>query len=113
LKSGLKNLTDGRVTGKKDRVQSFAKYFESATVRISDANTPFLNALRRLFDDFGDLDPKSHDPVWDVADSVFHALRNMPDVLSKPSWNEEDFYNGGRVKQTHPLMALAGHKGYG
>lgn len=81
IPSGLKDITDGRISSKRDRVLSIAKWFENGTVRISSADTPFLNAVRRLFDKFYDLEPK-HDYAFDAGDAIFHALRNMPEILT-------------------------------
>ena len=112
LPSGLKGISDARVTNKKARVESISRWFEDGTIRISDADTPFLNALRNLLDNFEDMDSKSHDPGWDAADAVFHVLRNMTDVLNKPSWNDDDFMAGRKVKQPHPLAGLSSYRGY-
>jgi hypothetical protein len=113
LPSGLKGISDARVANKKARVESISRWFEDGTIRISDADTPFLNALRNLLDNFEDMDSKSHDPGWDAADAVFHILRNMTDVLNKPSWNDDDFISGHKVKQTHPLAGIGAYTGYG
>jgi hypothetical protein len=81
IPSGLKGVTDGKISSKRDRVLSIAKWFENGTIRISNADTPFLNAVRRLFEKFYDLDPK-HDYSFDAGDAVFHAMRNMPEILT-------------------------------
>jgi len=71
----------GRIRSKADRILiEMAPWFENGVVRISTAQTPFLNALRRLFDRFYDLDPKS-DESFDCGDAVYHALKSMPEVL--------------------------------
>ena len=84
------------------------KWFEDGTVRISSADTPFLNALRRLFDKFYDLDPK-HDSSFDAFDAVFHALRNMPDVLVKASAEIPQ----SQKSTVRPLDRIGQHIGYG
>lgn len=106
--SGLKNVSDGRVSSKRDRVLQMHKWFEDGTVRISSADTPFLNALRRLFDKFYDLDPK-HDSSFDAFDAVFHALRNMPDVLVKASAEIPQ----SQKPKVRPLDRIGQHIGYG
>ncbi len=71
----------GRIRSKADRILlEMAPWFENGVVRINSAHTPFLDALRRLFDKFYDLDPKS-DYSFDVGDAVYHALKAMPEVL--------------------------------
>lgn len=107
IPSGLKGITDGRITSKHDRVKSVHKWFENGTVRISNADTPFLNALRRGLDKFFDLDAK--DPAFDAWDAVFHAMKNMPDVLQE--YEAEIPYKRERVP--HPLDGIGNHIGYG
>ena len=81
IDSNLQSKKGGRIKSKADRFLSeVAPWFENGVVRISTENTPFLNALRRLFDRFYDLDPKS-DLSFDAGDAVYHALKTMPDVL--------------------------------
>ncbi len=57
-------------------------WFEIGKVRVSDANTKYLNLLRSFLDKFPNLD--IHAPEWDVADSVYLILIGMPDVLQMP-----------------------------
>ena len=107
--SGLKGISDARVRSKKDRwVNDAAKWFEDGTVLISDADTPFLNALRRLFNHFYDL--SEHDPAWDAGDGVYHALKQIPDVLRKVDVAEQE--RRQRVRKPHPLMGLNHYTGY-
>lgn len=105
--SGLKGITDGKITSKHDRVKSIHKWFENGTIRISNADTPFLNALRRGLDKFFDLDSK--DPAFDAWDAVFHAMKNMPDVLQE----YETEIPQVREKVPHPLDGIGKHIGYG
>jgi len=79
--SGLKGISDSVIKSKKDRwLNDAAKWFEDGTVKISNADTPFLNAVRRLFDKFFDLDPK-HDYAFDAGDAVYLSLKSMSDVV--------------------------------
>ena len=81
IDSNLQSKKGGRIKSKADRFLSeVAPWFENGVVRISTDNTPFLDALRRLFDRFYDLDPKS-DYSFDAGDAVYHALKTMTDVL--------------------------------
>ena len=107
--SGLRDISDGKISSKRDRVLQTHKWFEDGTVKISSADTPFLNALRRLFDKFYDLDPK-HDYAFDAFDAVYHALRNMPEVLMT---HEASMPTGMAVKSTRPLDRVGNHIGYG
>jgi hypothetical protein len=47
-------------------------------LRISDADTPFLNLLRKALDDF----PDGND---DVRDAVYWAVRGFPEIMVVPS----------------------------
>ena len=47
-------------------------------LRISDADTPFLNLLRKAFDDF----PDGND---DVRDATYWAVRGFPEIMVMPS----------------------------
>lgn len=79
----------GRIRSKRDRfMHEAAPWFENGTVRISNADTPFLNALRRLFTQFHLLDPKNS-PEFDAGDAVYHALKAMPDVLHIAAMGDE------------------------
>ena len=64
-------------------VRQMGPWLESGMVRISDAETPFLNELRKELDMY----PMSkHD---DALDAVYWALRGMPDVLVMPTPKED------------------------
>lgn len=109
--SGLKGLTDARVRSKKDRwLNDAAKWFEDGTILISDEDTPALNALRKLFSHFFDL--SEHDSAWDAGDGVYHALRQMPDVLKKEA-TEEQKRKLQRRRGSNPLAGIGLHIGYG
>ena len=110
--SGLKGISDARIKSKKDRwLNDAAKWFEDGTVKISSADTPFLNALRRLFDKFFDLDPK-HDYAFDAGDAVYHALKNMPDVLVRKDTSVFPAYQALKRKN-NPLQGMNVFSGYG
>jgi len=110
--SGLKGISDAKIRSKKDRwINDAARWFEDGTVKISSADTPFLNALRRLFDKFYDLDPK-HDYSFDAGDAVYHALKNMPDVLIRGSTESFPIHQTLKRKN-NPLAGLNVFSGYG
>lgn len=100
--------TKGRIRSKKDRfLHEAAPWFENGTVRISEADTPFLNALRRLFSQFHLLDPKNS-PEFDAGDSVYHALKAMPDVLHIGVIGDELPRPGLQKKKTNQDMFMLG-----
>lgn len=73
-------FTDVHGGNKAERlVREMVPWFENGTISISDADTVFLNALRRFFQEFKTLG--EHDPAWDAADSVYQALKGMVHVL--------------------------------
>lgn len=98
----------GRIRSKKDRfLHEAAPWFENGTVRISEADTPFLNALRNLFTQFHLLDPK-HSPEFDAGDAVYHALKAMPDVLVVGSIGDELPSPGLKKKKTSQAALMFG-----
>jgi hypothetical protein len=107
--SGLKGISDGRVRSKKDRfLVEVAPLLESSDVLFSDADTPYLNALRRLCNHFYDL--SDHDPAWDAGDSLYHIIKSAPDSLRK-----NDGIARARQKQrgANPLAGIGAYVGYG
>lgn len=110
--SGLRGISDARIKSKKDRwINDAARWFEDGTIKISTKDTPFLNAFRRLFDKFYDLDPK-HDYSFDAGDAVYHALKNMPDVLVKQSTGSFPAHQVFKRKH-NPLQGFNVFSGYG
>jgi predicted phage terminase large subunit-like protein len=79
LKPDLKIIPSGtKGKNKHVRLREMAPWFENGRVRISDANTPFLNELRkemRLF---------PNTPHDDAMDAVYWALTAIMDVLQMP-----------------------------
>lgn len=49
-------------------------------LRLSDAETPFLNNLRRFLVEYPNV--SEHDPGWDAADAVVQAVLQMPDTFA-------------------------------
>ena len=58
-------------------------------LRISDAETPFLNALRRFLSEYPNV--SEHDPGWDAADSVVQAVLQMPDTFMVQQYGDAPF----------------------
>jgi hypothetical protein len=56
---------------------------ENGLLLVSDADTPFLNAVRRYFDRFPNIG--EHELEKDVADSVYHMVAAFPEINYKPS----------------------------
>jgi len=74
--------------GKAERlVRQMGPWLRSGRVRISDAETKFLNALRHFLNVYPNV--SEHDPGYDAADAVYWALRGLPDVLVMPKPEEE------------------------
>jgi hypothetical protein len=66
-------ITKGK--GKAERLErQLGPWLENGILRISDGNTPFLNALRKALDEY---------PNWhlDPIDAVYWYARSIPDVL--------------------------------
>jgi predicted phage terminase large subunit-like protein len=83
--------------------RQMSPWLENGFVRISDADTPFLNELRHELDLYPNC---AHD---DALDALYWALRGMPDVLTlgRESVQEEILepkYQG--AKQENPFIAF-------
>lgn len=108
--SGLKDVTDAKIRSKKDRLSKNSSKFEDMSIRISSANTPFLNALRRAFNQFFDLSEKDY--AFDAWDAVFHAMRQMPDAFTQTN-TEVERARREHIGRQHPLAKIGQHVGYG
>ena len=86
--------------GKKERLErQMGPWFENGTVRISDADTPFLNALRKEMDDY----PHG---TMDCMDSVYWALRQMPDILIIKAEPDRLPSRMKKTRKGHPMLSL-------
>jgi hypothetical protein len=93
-----------RGTKKSERLyEGLSTPLELGRVRISDENTPFLNALRKFLEEFPNL--SEHDPGWDAADATFWALRGVPDVLMTPTTEGDSLIPG---KKEHKMLFAFG-----
>lgn len=72
-------------------------------LRISDAETPFLNAARRFLTEYPNV--AEHDPGWDAIDAILQALLQMPDVLVIPK-TEAELTLGVRQPKPNPWNSL-------
>ena len=97
-KSGGKRKADRLVLG-------LGPWLSNGRIMISDADTPFLNALRRFFNLYPNV--SRNDPGWDAADSVYWALHAFPECLSMD-------YHGEGIEpdytQLGDLMRLPGYE---
>ena len=82
--------------------KEMAPWLESGTVRISDAETPFLNELRHELDTYPDCEND------DALDALYWSLRGMPDRMVIPDTGDELPTLGAdnRKRRMHPLCAL-------
>jgi hypothetical protein len=93
-----------RKTGGKKKVNrqeiEMGPYLENAIVLISDAFTPFLNALRKALDDFPDGNN-------DIRDSLYWMMFVFPECLVMPKPPEEELPSLYRKPQTrNPVYSL-------
>ena len=77
----LPQKTGGRRKAEK-LVNGLGPWLRLGRVRISDAETKFLSALRSWLNRYPAV--SEHDPGWDAADAVYLALLGMPDTLTMP-----------------------------
>jgi len=79
--SDVAGLKEKIVKSKDHRIMEMGVWFENGTLKIADKDTPFLNALRYLFNHIFELNKNYAHPAWDAGDAVYAALKGMPDVL--------------------------------
>jgi len=100
---------DPRKTGgkrKADRlVLGLGPWLANGRVLISDADTPFLNALRRFLNLYPNV--TRNDPGWDAADSVYWGLHAYPECLVMEYRGETFKPNYDNLAQ---LMKLPGYE---
>ena len=102
----------GKPKNKKTRIQTeLAPWLENATILISDAQSPFLDKLRDAMENFSDLDDGRADERLDVLDSVYHAVKGMPEVLVG-RYSEELPTPYVKPRQPHPLANMNKTRGY-
>jgi hypothetical protein len=80
-------------------VTGLGPWLRMGRVRISTAETKFLNALRSFLNRYPAV--SQHDPGWDAADAVYLALWGMPDTLLMPDTDRE-FPNALAKKKVKP-----------
>lgn len=66
---------------KKRQYEILEPLLRNGVLQISDANTPYLDAVRNYLDKYPNLD--EHAKEWDVADSVVWAVVGAPDLQTK------------------------------
>ncbi len=109
--SGLKGISDGRVRSKKDRfLVEVAPLLENGDVLLSDEDTPYLNALKRLCNHLFDL--SEHDPAWDAGDSLYHIIKSAPDAIQKNVLAAQA-QRQQRRNVNNPLAGIGSYVGYG
>jgi len=104
IDSGLTSPDHKRIADKKLRfLNETHPHMENAVIMISDLETPYNMALRRLCDNYFDLD--MHDEAWDAGDGLYHAVKLIPEVLRQPVYDDlspADMSDRGGL--WHPFM---------
>lgn len=75
IPSGLAGVKATARTEKKRRLElELIPWFENGKIRVSNADTPFLNFVRKALDEW---------PYWflDILDGVYHGVKLFPEVL--------------------------------
>lgn len=78
--------TGGRQKAKR-LTDEMGPWLRVGRLKISDAETKFLSALRRFLNEYPNV--TRDDPGWDAADAVYWALHAMPHVLVMPAYEKE------------------------
>lgn len=80
----------GSVRSKVERQKhEVSPWLESATLLISNKDTKFLRALRKLYDEFYEMTQKPHFEGWDAADGVYEAMKMFPEIWRVPDVGSE------------------------
>lgn len=106
-KGDLKGLgfTDVHGGDKAERLmRELYPWFENGTIRVSDKQTPFLNAVRKFFQEYKTL--SEHDSAWDAMDSIYHAMKGMLQVLRVRAPREDRLPRTQEVQGEHFLAAI-------
>jgi hypothetical protein len=85
-------------------VNELGPWLRIGRVRISTAETKFLNALRSFLNRYPAV--SEHDPGWDAADAVYLALCGMPDTLAMANPEKAFPEMGGRKHSAQPWSKL-------
>jgi hypothetical protein len=70
----------GRGSKEKRQYEVLSVALENATLRVSDADTPFLNCFRSYLMNYPNID--QHAPEWDVADAVVLSVVGIPELAA-------------------------------
>jgi len=92
-------IKTGNIEKHKRQETILGSLLELGILRISDANTPFLNMLRYALDNF----PDGND---DVRDSLVCAVKTFPELFVLPSTEVNVPAVQKRRQASHPLLAF-------
>jgi hypothetical protein len=78
--------------------------FANGSVMVSDADTPFLNAVREYLDLFPNMDKNSY--LWDVGDALVLALYDIPEIWTRIVANTVESVFAKKERKPNPYAAL-------
>jgi hypothetical protein len=91
--------------GKADRLYTqMSPWLENMNVLISTAETPYLNALRRFFERYPNLDKTAKE--WDAADALYHSLFAFQECLIMPVKADDLPAYEVKKKKVNPFSSL-------
>jgi phage terminase large subunit-like protein len=94
--------------GKAQRLEhQMSPWFESGIVKISDADTPFLNALRKEMRQY----PNSR--TLDCMDAVYWALRMIPEVLKMETRDAMPIFGEAKQEKVYDFTVFGRGNRYG
>lgn len=101
--------TGGR--SKADRqVNDIGFWLKNGKLRVSDAQTPFLNALRQFLNKYPNVG--THDPGWDCMDAIWQAMQKMQVVFQMQSEQGDSWIPGRKKRSVSPLNSLGSQHAY-
>lgn len=112
IPSDLNLEKTGQSRHKEDRIRNeLGPWLENMRIRISSERTDFLDTLRYGLDNYVDLITDTHNPAWDVLDSVYHAVKAMPDVIQTPL-SRDDISPFKKPREHNPVWGMGRQRGY-
>jgi len=93
-----------RGTKERRQYEVLSPLLERAALRVSTADTPFLNCFRSYLESYPNID--AHAPEWDVADAVFWATFVFPQLSEMARTAEDASFFVKKKKKENPFVSL-------
>ena len=85
------------------RIESLQPYLSNGIIKVSDADNPALNALRKFLNDY------PYVKYYDVGDALWHLTRNFPEILRLPVEKTQRAHNYDKRKKRRSAYSSVGN----